>query len=148
MPAWNFSDTEAGILAWLKHRTQQGPDAWARVIGTRKALAAVTEDMQMAPALYVVYHGFVVRDATEFNYTLLHRWVVVLAVATAASQREAEPLNDMAGPWLAQLLGLHGQTLPGCATPLLLATPPAPYYSPAKFAYFPLAFTHESNHCN
>lgn len=145
--AWDFSDTEAGIVAWLKEHTQTGPNAWARVIGTRKELSAVAEEAQVAPAVYVVYRGFRVLEANEFEARLRHTWFVVLAVATAASQREAAPINDLAGRHLAQLFALHGQRMPGTTSPLIPATPPAPHYSPAKFAYFPLAFTHESYSC-
>lgn len=148
LPDWDFSETEAGIVAWLKARTQSGPGAWAREIGTRKELAAVAEEMQVTPAVYVVYQGFRVVTATEDSFELAHRWFVVLAVATAASQREAAPINDLAGRYVSQLLNLNGQVMPGAGSPLLITTPPPPYYSPARFAYFPLAFTHTSFGCN
>lgn len=147
IPAWDFTVAEAGMLAWIKARTQQGPGAWCRTVGTRKDLAAVAEESQKAPAVWVVYDGFVVVRADENIATLAHRWFVILSVSTAASQRDAEPLNDMAGPWMKQLFGLFGFTPPGCSTPLVPATPPRPYFSPAKFAYYPLAFVTQSNHC-
>ena len=147
VPAWDFTVAETGIVAWLKALTQQGSGAWCRMVATRKDLAAVAEEAQKSPAVWVVYDGFVVVRANEFNATLAHRWFVILAVATAASQRDAEPLNDLAGPWLKQLFELFGYTPPGCSTPLVPATPPRPYFSPAKFAYYPLAFVTQSEHC-
>ncbi len=146
--AWNFMLAETGMVDRLKATLQTGPNAWARAIGTRTELAAVTEDMQVVPAVYVVYDGFAVLDANEFEATLAHRWFVVIAVASAAAQREAAPRNQEAGPFMRDVLAaLHGFLPPQCRSPLVPSTPPRPYFSPAKFAYYPLAFTTESYHC-
>lgn len=147
LPAWDFTVAEAGIVAWIKAKAQTGDAAWARFVGTRKELAAVAEEMQKAPAVYVVYDGFVVASSNEYEALLAHRWFIVLALANAGSQREAEPLNDAAGPLMKQLFDLFGYTPPGCSSPLVPVTPPRPYFSPAKFAYYPLAFTTQSHHC-
>lgn len=147
--AWNFMLAEDGIVERLKATLQAGPDAWARAIGTRTELAAVTEEMQLAPAVYVVYDGFAVLAASEFEATLSHRWFVVIAVASAAQQREASARNRLAGPYMHDVLAaLHGFQAPQCRSPLVPVTPPRPYFSPAKFAYYPLAFMCESYHCN
>ncbi len=146
--AWDFMVPEAGIVDRLKATTQTGTGAWCRAVGTRAELAAVAEEMQVTPALYVVYDGFVVLAADEFSATLAHRWFVVLAVASAAGQRESAPRNQAAGPFMAAVLtALHGYTPPGCKAPLVPTTPPRPHFSEAKFAYYPLAFSTESYHC-
>lgn len=146
--AWNWMQAEAGIVDRLKATLQAGPGAWARAIGTRTELAAVTEEMQTAPAVYVVYDGFAVLEANEFEVTLAHRWFAVIAVASAATLREAAPRNQLAGPYMRDVLdALHGFLPPECRSPLVPATPPRPYYSEAKFAYYPLAFITESYHC-
>ena len=147
--AWNFMLAEAGIVNKLTADLQTGPDRWARLIGTRTELAAVTEDMQMAPAVYVVYDGFAVLEADEYQAKLLHRWFVVIAVSDATKQREAAPRNQVAGPYMRDVLAsLHGYWPPECKGALIPVTPPKPYYSDAKFAYFPLAFTVESFSCS
>ncbi|WP_175716544.1 phage tail terminator protein [Burkholderia anthina] len=147
---WNFLIAEAGIVDRAKEISQTPGSAWARVVGTRKDLATVTEDMQTVPAIFVVYDGFAVKPETdESTLVLSHRWLVVLAMGNAGSQREAEVLNQQAGPYIGQLLwGLHGYTPAGCREPLMANTPPRPYYSPARFAYYPLLFATSSAHCS
>lgn len=147
---WNFLVAETGIVERIKKISQAPGSAWARFVGTRKDLATVAEEMQTVPAIYVVYDSFAVLPETdEFTLSLSHRWLVVLAMGTAASQREAEALNQSAGPYIGQLLsGLHGYTPPECSEPLIAGTPPRPYYSPARFAYYPLVFGTSSSHCS
>ncbi|WP_343590121.1 hypothetical protein [Paracidovorax wautersii] len=147
---WNPLAAETGIVAQVQAIAQAPGTAWARLVGTRKHLADVAEEMQVTPAVYVVYDGFAVLPSSdEFTLQLSHRWLVVLALGHAASQREAAQLNQAAGPYMGQLLiGLNGHQVPGCPERLVAATPPRPYYSPARFAYFPLLFTHGSTHCN
>lgn len=148
MIPWDFTSAEDGIVARVKGLTQQGAGAWCRSVGTRKDLAAVAEEAQLAPAVWVVYDGHVVVRADEHTATLAHRWFVILTISSAASQNEAAPLNDQAGPRLKQLFeGLFGWLPPGCSTPLVPSTPPRPFFSPAKFAYYPLAFVSQSAHC-
>lgn len=143
----SFHAAEASIVARLQASLQSGPDAWARLVGTRKTLADVAEEQQTVPAAYVVYDGFVVLDANQFEAVLAHRWLVVVAVSNVAQGREAAPLNVEAGPYMWDVIGaLHGFVPAGSATALVPATPPRPYYSDAKFAYFPVAFTCNVNH--
>ncbi len=139
---------EQAIVAQLKATVQSGADAWARAVGTRTDAAAVTEEMQLAPAVYVVYDGFSVLSASEFDATLGHRWLVVIAVANAAAGPEAAPRNQEAGPYTRDVLAaLHGFLPAECRSALVPVTPPRPFFSPAKFAYYPLAFVTESYHC-
>lgn len=140
---FNLLAAEDGIVGRLKLLTQHGPDAWARMVGTRDYLATVAEEMQHAPAVYLVFDGLVVFDADEQRSSLGLRWLVVVVVSTAAQPAEAAPRNQEAGPLLASVLvGLQGYTPAGCASGLVPATPPRPFYSPGgRFAYYPLAFT-------
>lgn len=133
---------EAAIVARVKEITQTGPDAWARKVETKDYLASVTEEMQHAPAVYVVYDGLVVFDADEQRSSLGNRWLVVIAVATAAAAREAAPRNQEAGPFMGALLaGLHGFMPDGKTHGMVPVPPPRPFYSEGgKFAYYPLAF--------
>lgn len=138
----NLLAAEAAIVQRLEQATQQGPDAWCRVIGTRDYLATVAEEMQTAPAIYVVYDGLVVYDADEQRASLGHRWLVVIAVETAQAPREAAPRNELGGERMHQVLSaLHGLQVPGHTHGLVPAQPPRPYYSPTgRYAYYPLAF--------
>jgi hypothetical protein len=143
----NFHAAEASIVTALQERLQAGADKWARLIGTRKDLAAVAEEMQAAPAVYVVYDGFAVLDASPFEAVMAHRWLVVVAVKTAAQTRESAPLNVEAGPYVWDVVdALHGFVPEGAVKALVPATPPRPYYSDAGFAYFPVAFSCEARH--
>lgn len=144
----NLLAAESGIVQRLKDATQSGPDPWARKIGTRDYLATVAEEMQIAPAVYVVYDGLVVFDADEQRASLGHRWLVVVAVATAAAMAESTARNQEAGPCMgAVLVALQGYTPPGCTHGLVPTTPPRPFYSPGgRFAYYPLAFTARALH--
>ncbi|MDR2155904.1 MAG: hypothetical protein LBE78_12925 [Burkholderiaceae bacterium] len=146
--AWNFARAELGIVRRLEQCLQHRPGAWARVIGTRPTLESVTEEMQDAPAVYVIYDGFAVLESDEGSARLAHRWFAVVTVKNTAQQRAAAPRNQEAGPYLCDVLqALHGWTPPDCVSPFVPVTPPRPYYSPAKFVYYPLAFTTESYHC-
>ncbi|MCK9987646.1 MAG: hypothetical protein AzoDbin1_04118 [Azoarcus sp.] len=140
--SWNFHAAESGIVAELKAATQAGPGAWARAVETRDVLATVAEEMQTPPAIYVVYDGFVVIEADEQRALIAHRWLAVVAIGNATQGREAAPRNQESGPYVAAVIAaLHGYRPPGSMTALVPATPPRPYYSEAKFAYYPVAFT-------
>lgn len=140
--SWNFHAAEAGIVDRLKAATQAGPGAWARAVETRDVLATVAEEMQVTPAIYVVYDGFVVLEADEQRALIAHRWLAVVAIGNATQGREAAPRNQESGPYVAAVIAaLHGYRPPGSTTALVPATPPRPYYSEAKFAYYPVAFT-------
>lgn len=146
--SWDLLVAQPGIVARLEATTRTGPEAWCRKVSTARELRDVAEEMQVTPGLYVLYDTFQVLKADEYSATLVHRWFVVLALKNAASQRTTNALDDEAGPLLGKVLGaLVGFTPPRCTTPLIPATPPRPFYSPAKFGYYPLAFTHQSYHC-
>ena len=138
----NLLAAETAIVDRLKAATQTGPDAWCRKVGTRDYLATVAEESQDAPAVYLVYDGPVVFEADEQRASMGHRWLAVVAVATAALAREAAPRNQMAGPYMGSVLAaLHGFLPPAHTHALVPITPPRPFYSDGgKFAYYPLAF--------
>jgi hypothetical protein len=144
---WDFAAAEASIVGQLKAQCQSGEDAWARQVGTRATLAEVAEEMQVTPAIYLVYDGYVVLDADEQRAMLAHRWLVIVAIANAAQGRESAPRDTDGGPYQAAVFkALHGFMAAGSTKALTPATPPRPYYSEAKFAYYPVAFTSVVHH--
>ncbi len=142
---WNFLAAELDLVERIKGVAQSGPNAWARIVGTRDDISSVTEEQQVVPGVYVIYGGFAIKNANEFKAEVEHRWRVVLAVATAAKVgREASLLNQVAGKYLPQLLqALHGYIPLGSTTPLIPVTPP-PFSTTGKFGYYPLAFTSDT----
>lgn len=139
---WNFLEAELDIVARLKAATQEGPERWARIVGTRDDMEGVTEEKQVTPGVYVLYRWFAVPDATEKRGVLKHRWLILIAVsAPGAKQREASPLNQVAGRFIPSVLqALHGYTPIGSTEPMVIATPPE-RWSGKGFGYYPLAFT-------
>lgn len=139
---WNFFAAELDIVARLKTATQEGPNRWARIVGTRDDTDGVTEDKQVTPGVYVLHDGFSVPEATPARGILKNRWVILITVSTgAAKQREASPRNQVAGCYIPSILrALHGYTPLGSTEPLVVATPPH-RWSGAGFGYYPLAFT-------
>lgn len=141
---WNFLAGELDIVRRIKEAAQTGPDAWARVVGTRDDLDEIKEEQQVTPGVYVIYAGFSVKDAGTSQATIEHRWRVVLAVATATPGRESSPRNQVAGRFLPSLLqALHGFIPAGSTTGLVPTTPP-PNFPNGKFSYYPLSFTSET----
>ncbi|NMG48948.1 hypothetical protein GO613_12640 [Azoarcus communis] len=144
---WNFHQAEASIVAQLRACCQTGDGAWARDIGTRAALADTAEEMQSCPAIYVVYDGYGVLDADPQRAILAHRWLAVVAVANAVQGRESAHRTQEAGPFVGDVFrALHGFMPVGSVEAMVPATPPRPFYSPARFAYFPVAFTTIAHH--
>lgn len=145
---FNLLAAETGIVARLVEATQQGAEPWARKVATKDFLSSVVEENQLVPAVYVVYGGMVVFDADEQRLSMGHRWLVVLAVGTAADMREAAPRNQDAGPRLGELLvALQGFKPPGSTHGLVPVQAPPPHYSEGgKFAYYPLAFVSRAMH--
>lgn len=144
----NLLEAEKSIVQRLKQTVAEGPNAWAREVGTRDVLASVTEEMQNCPAVYVVYGGPIVFDADDKRASIGHRFFVIVAVKNAAQGREAAPRNQDAGPLVGSVLSaLHGFVCKGATHGLIPATPPAPHYSEGgTFAYYPLAFVARAYH--
>ncbi|CAM5459939.1 hypothetical protein TMEC54S_03527 [Thauera mechernichensis] len=144
---WNFHAAEASIVEQLRQACQAGAGAWAREIGTRGTLADTSEEMQHCPAIYVVYDGYVVTQADVQRAIIQHRWVVVVAVSNATPGRDASPRTQDAGPMVGDVfMALHGFLPVGSVEAMIPATPPRPFFSPARFAYFPVAFTTIAHH--
>lgn len=139
---WNFCEAELDIVARLKAATQEGPDRWARFVGTRDDMESVTEEKQVVPGVYVLYRWFAVPEASEKRGLIRHRWLILVAVsAVSTRQRDASPLNQVAGRYLPSILhALHGYTPLGSTEPMIVATPPE-RWSGNGFGYYPLAFT-------
>lgn len=144
---WNFHAAEASIVEQLRQACQAGAGAWAREIGTRGTLADTSEEMQHCPAIYVVYDGYVVTQADVQRAIIQHRWVVVVAVSNATPGRDSAHRTQEAGPFVGAVFrALHGFMPAGSVEAMVPATPPRPFYSVAKFAYFPVAFTTVSHY--
>ena len=139
---WNFHAASLALVQRIKEVSQNGPNAWARIVGTRDDLASVTEANQVTPGVYVLYRGFAVLNADKHNAEIEHRWFVVLSVSGAANAKEPAAKDAEAGRYLPQLLkALHGWVPDGCTTPLLPMTPPPPRPSEnGRYSYYPLAF--------
>lgn len=136
---WNLTAIELDVVNRLKTMTQSGPDAWARIVGTRGDIVDVREDQQVVPGVYAIYGGFVIKSANDNAAELEHRLRVVLALRS--STKDTGAVNVEAGRRLAQLMkGLHGYTAAGCTTPLVPQTPP-PIYHKGVFSYYPLQFS-------
>lgn len=141
---WNFMAGELDIVRRIKEATQTGPDAWARIVGTRDDLDVVKEEQQVTPGVYVIYAGFAVKDASTTQATIEHRWRIVLAVSSVSPGREASPRNMVAGKYLPTLVqALHGYIPAGSTSGLVPASPP-PNYANGKYSYYPLSFTSDT----
>lgn len=144
---WNFHAAEASIVEQLRQCCQTGAGAWARDIGTRATLSDTAEEMQHCPAIYVVYDGYVVLDADPQRAAIQHRWLAIVAVSNAAQGRESAHRTQEAGPFVGDVFrALHGFMPVGSVEAMVPATPPRPFYSEAKFAYFPVAFATIAHH--
>lgn len=138
---WNFHAGSLDLVKRIKSVAQTGPNAWARIVGTRDDIESTSEESQLTPGVYVVYGVPVFKEANEHKATVEHRWTIVLAVSGPANTREVSAKDAEAGRYLPQLLqALHGYTPAGCTTPLVPVTPPAQKTS-GKYGYYPLAFT-------
>jgi len=147
----NLLGAEPLIVARITETMMSGEDAVLRQVLTRPDLAAITESMQNAPAVSVVFDGFVVQGGApaelEHAAQLAQRWLTVITVKNIADSKGAAARNQDAGPILRRLWNaLHGHTLGPGFTPLIPVSPPRAYYS-AGFAYFPLAWSTSMTMC-
>ena len=139
----NYFEAEAAIIARLD----------AEVPGIMKIytpfdLQGVVESSQASPALHVVYSGDVVGGTNPgpqaghgASKIVDQRWLVVLAVRTAAAQlQDTTSIRTKAGELIPRVLGaLQGWQPVQWMRPLArISGPPAGYSS--SFAYFPFLF--------
>lgn len=107
-------------------------------------LAGVTEGAQHTPALHVIYMGDAVpqADAVDQPYQVLRqRWMVVVAVRNARTQRSGQAVREDAGPILSRVIRALSGWRPGQGLGALArTTAPAPAFTPGGFGYFPLQF--------
>ncbi|MEG0976308.1 MAG: hypothetical protein RSD57_14535 [Comamonas sp.] len=138
----DFMALEPHIVA-LVQKAVQGMKPAVHVL-TAADLADVKESAQKAPAIHVIYGGYVVTEDLRVTWRLRHKWYVVAAVRNVAKQRTGEAARAEAGSLGAGVAAaLAGASLPGAATGLSLVTPPAARYS-AGFQYIPSAFEVET----
>ncbi len=96
-----------------------------------------------APCVFVAYDGYQVVEAHRSRRAVRieTRWLVILAVKSAARTGSGAPARAAAAPLAEALLkSLLGWTPPAKFTPLLLATPPAPVFLSGTL-FYPLAIT-------
>lgn len=139
----NYFEPEAAIVARLQ----------AEVPGIIKIytpfdLQGVVEGSQASPALHVVYSGDGVGGASPGPQAgagtakiVDQRWLVVLAVRTAAAQlQDTTEIRTKAGELIPRILGaLQGWQPVQWMRPLARVSGPSSGYS-SSFAYFPFLF--------
>ena len=125
----------------------QVPDL--RAVLSAADLAGVKAASQVTPAVHVLYGGDDVptregdRGWTGKPQKILQRWMAVVAVRNARTQRTGAAAREDAGPLLSQLIGaLAGFQLDPALGPLKRIPAPQPAYD-AGFAYFPTLWTTE-----
>lgn len=148
---FDFSVPEAAIAERLCTELMTPGRELVRRVMTKAELADVPAEQQITPAAYVVYGGYTVAGAgevaDELSATLVHRWVVAIAVESAARIRESVQRHELGGPIIhATSRALHGWRPCVGFTKLALVSPPPPYYE-GKYAYFPIAFTTRAIAC-
>ncbi len=137
---------ETWLLEALKAGLMQPGNGQVKAVMGLGDLAQVMEQAQFTPAVHVLYAGESPESAgqlaDESGYAFAQRWMVVVAVRTAASNsQKATPVNAEAGPLISQVLGLILGKRPGTVhTPFKRAAAPAPIYQ-GSFAYYPLVFS-------
>ena len=139
----NYFEPETAIVARLT----------AEVVGITRIytpfdLQGVVEASQASPALHVVYSGDVVggtgtgpQAGAGSSKIVDQRWLVVLAVRTAAAQlQDTTEIRTKAGELIPRILGaLQGWQPVQWMRPLArVSGPPAGFSS--SFAYFPFLF--------
>lgn len=143
--ALDFSVPEAAIVQRLTALIATAPTACVKAVLTAPEIAAIEEERQVVPAVYVVYLGWAVEQSgsQEARYRVLyrHRWAITTAVSSVARMRESLARHSEAAPILKRVAdALHGWVPAQGFSALVPATPPAPAYSPG-FAYFPQVFS-------
>lgn len=137
----NYFDPEDAIVERLRVEV---PDI--KKIYTPFDLQGVVESSQISPALHVVYSGDVVggggtQVGAGASKIVDQRWLVVLAVRTAAAQlQDTTEIRKKAGELVPRVLGaLQGWQPVQWMRPLArVSGPPAGFSS--SFAYFPFMF--------
>jgi hypothetical protein len=139
----NYFAAEQAIIGRLRERVEG-----IAKIYTPFDLHGVVESSQASPALHVVYAGDSVggtqqgqQSGAGASKTVDQRWLVVLAVRTAAAQlQDTTEIRVKAGEFIPQILdALQGWQPVEWMRPLARVSGPAAGYS-SSFAYFPFLF--------
>ncbi len=143
--ATDYLVAEGLILARLEAELADLSSSAGLKVLSAADLAGVAEGAQHTPAVHVIYMGDQVPggDAVdEGNYHLIRqRWMAVVAVRNARSQRTGQAARDAAGPILSRVIQVLSGWRPGQGLgPLRRVSAPAPAFTPGGFAYFPLQF--------
>lgn len=137
----NYFDPETAIVQRLGLEVPE-----IKKIYTPFDLQGVVESSQVSPALHVVYSGDVIggggaQVGAGTSKAVDQRWLVVLAVRTAAAQlQDTTEIRKKAGELIPRVLGaLQGWQPVTWMRPLArVSGPPAGFSS--SFAYFPFMF--------
>lgn len=139
----NYFAAEAAIVARLQEKV-----SGITKIYTPFDLQGVVESSQASPALHVVYSGDLVGGTNPGPQAgagaakiVDQRWLVVLAVRTAAAQlQDTTEIRTKAGVLIPAILGaLQGWQPVEWMRPLARVSGPSAGYS-SSFAYFPFLF--------
>jgi hypothetical protein len=138
----DYLAAEALIIARLGAAQDGEIDPPARALGAAD-LAGVEESAQVAPAYQVLYRGDVFAgegDSEGGTQVVFQEWMTVIAVRNVRGGRTGAGARAEAGPLIARALRLlNGHQLSAGFSPLKRVLPgPAPAYSDAGFAYFPI----------
>jgi hypothetical protein len=115
-----------------------------------KELASIQDDAPVCPAAYVIYSGDAPGTTPAATGGIIRQvqsvsqfWAILLAVQLADSRGLGDDVNEVAGPWLAKIMGaLRGWVpVPGITTPLArAATALQPMFGDDGYAYYPVVF--------
>lgn len=104
-------------------------------------LADVKAGNQRAPAIHVIYGGYVINEDQGTRVLLDHTWHAITVVRHVGATRSGEKARAQMGPLLALVMStLMGARVDGATLPLALTTPPKPWQD-AGTQYVPASFT-------
>lgn len=139
---WTLAETP--MLARLTAKLMTPPDACVKKVLTAKEAAKLQEADQVVPAVYLVYMGFSIASAegeAALRVTYRHKWVVSVAVQSAAAQTDPQLLHTAAAPIAGRVAAaLHGWAPAKSWAAFEPVTPPPVAYSDLGYCYVPQAF--------
>ncbi|MFZ2990906.1 phage tail terminator protein [Ideonella sp.] len=135
---------EAPTRERLVAKLMSSPDACVKKVLTAKEVTRLQEADQVVPAVYLVYMGFGVASADgegALRVTYRHKWIVSVAVQSAAAQTDPQLLHAAAAPIAARVAAaLHGWAPAKGWAAFEPVTPPPVAYSDLGYCYVPQAF--------
>lgn len=133
----DFLAAEPLIIQRLKDKVQCA----LRVDGAPE-LAAVQEESQVTPAIYVIYYGYLPgrENGQQGVREIELRWIVVVCVRNLRDVKTGGGVREDAGPLIYDTMtALMGWRPDNHHTPLELEASPPPRIKPG-FGYFPMVF--------